>query len=609
MSPSPAGAHSPFAMPPLPLPLLVAPATDEAFRSYLVRLAAHYEVSLTLMAERVGLLAGSSNRLPGHGATLSGGQLAALVATIRLDHGAIEAMLLSRYNGVAIDLEGVAPGDAAALVFRAQEQWVYLAGSHFCPLCIKEEGAWKLRWKLPWSYACAKHQLLLVGLCPGCGKRAECGRSDRSLTPTFMSRVPQPGRCGNPQPAGIAKKGRAAVPCGYELSTSPQIDLSDAPHLLKIQEQIDSVLLSFPEQGLSERLVTRTFLEEMRSIVALILFCAYASDLGDLPEPVQCAFAVHVDERDRLQRERTSLKDARTGARQRVFFATPEDPALMAAAVPMAYSIVRATSDANAQGWINVLAERLANRRTNRWAVLEQFHFSRRLKDYFRIAYSSRAKFDQGIGGRSLRGQDHNKPTYVFESRHVPQLLPKLDFDSRFAKLLPGIQENHARRFCSMALVRLCGQYTWIEAAAELEIPVNSGDAMANRAVGVLRAAGAYESFAKELHRVAARLSAQPARTDYERRRDILCHFTDIPQESWEDICDKAGVGVGKSGGRSRYAGAWLWAELTGGDWRLAPSLADGRQSSRRAVFQRFYADWLPKLKVPLLAYGECLVR
>jgi hypothetical protein len=60
--------------------------------------------------------------------------------------------------------------DAAVLDRYHSLRWPVLDGSRYCPACLDETGGrWKLRWRLPWVFACLQHQLLLADRCPVCG--------------------------------------------------------------------------------------------------------------------------------------------------------------------------------------------------------------------------------------------------------------------------------------------------------------------------------------------------------------------------------------------------------------------------------------------------------
>jgi hypothetical protein len=64
-----------------------------------------------------------------------------------------------------------------------------------------------------------------------------------------------------------------------------------------------------------------------------------------------------------------------------------------------------------------------------------------------------------------------------------------------------------------------------------------------------------------------------------------------------------------KQGRRSKYAAIWLWAELTGGDWRLAPGMEGENIESTREVFRALGKTIMPKLDPHLRVYGGLLLE
>jgi len=147
-----------------------------------------------------------------------------------------------------------------------------------------------------------------------------------------------------------------------------------------------------------------------------------------------------------------------------------------------------------------------------------------------------------------------------------------------------------------MALVKLLG-YSWAETVKELDLP-QSMYRLPNRAVMLLNQQGFYDEFAVELHRWAAQISKQPKKIDFAEARRTLQNFEDIPLEDWKSVCKAAKLRMGNPGGRSRYAAAWLWAELTGGDWWFAPAL----RSKAHGKFQRDVYRAMEKTLFPHLA-------
>lgn len=63
------------------------------------------------------------------------------------------------------------------------------------------------------------------------------------------------------------------------------------------------------------------------------------------------------------------------------------------------------------------------------------------------------------------------------------------------------------------------------------------------------------------------------------------------------------------SGRRNRCASVWLWEELTGGDWRLAPGVENESSVSFRDARRVLEHTIIPKLAPYLRAYGETLLQ
>lgn len=59
--------------------------------------------------------------------------------------------------------------DSAVLESFDPLGWKPLHGSRFCPACLAQsDGRWQLAWRLPWTFACSTHRLLLPDRCPDC---------------------------------------------------------------------------------------------------------------------------------------------------------------------------------------------------------------------------------------------------------------------------------------------------------------------------------------------------------------------------------------------------------------------------------------------------------
>lgn len=592
---------------PRSLVTFLEPHSGESFSSYVDRLAAKHDVALAVILSRLGLVSPSSKRPPaGYGVVLDEEHLQLFSTVSRLPPDTVRTLLLSAYDGIALDMAGATSAEPDSLRKAAVAQWAYFSGSHYCPECLKESrGAWQLSWKLPWSYCCPRHQCLLNELCPYCNQRAAGGRRDGWTSPVFHARVPRPGYCGNPLPQGQATRGKGGTPCGGFLSDAPATDVAGFVRLMAAQERAHQMLR--PDDAPNCKVAAASFFNEMRSLSALLLYSADVDDFGLLPEPSRVAVQRHVDARNQARSERKAMGDGRNGPRPRSYQGTPEDPALMSAVVPLALTIADSVDDNELRRHLQPLADRLQERSSKyRWAALEYFQFSDRLRTAFTQCSERRSSFNRRVGHRSSKVTLAAQP-YAFQPCNVPQLIPLDLFEQSFTLLFPNLLKNHARAFCSMALVKLLG-YTWAEAVRELDLP-QSMYRFPNRAVMLLNQQGFYDRFAVELHRWAAQLSEQSKKIDYAAARRILENFQDIPLEDWKTVCTAGKLRIGNPGGRSRYAAAWLWAELTGGDWRLAPSLqSKAHGANQREVYRAMEKALLPQLAPYLRQFGQCLL-
>jgi hypothetical protein len=156
----------------------------------------------------------------------------------------------------------------------------------------------------------------------------------------------------------------------------------------------------------------------------------------------------------------------------------------MSAVASLATTILAAT-DAPAVGNLLLpITERFITRTRRRWIAAKYFGFSSRLLPSVEENIALRSTFDHSVGHKAVASRE---TPFSFEPRHVPQLLWKDYFQKEFEIFFPSVYEFSARRFCATALVKLCGNFTWSQAAAELRLPTESSVKMANRCMTILK--------------------------------------------------------------------------------------------------------------------------
>lgn len=588
-----------------PLTRRLTPEPDESFSSYVQRCAAQANVSLLVMLSYLGIIADERfERMSGYGFSLSQHQMEQFCCATGLTPERVESMLVRSYCGVVFRGPATATPDCVPDISElARQEWVYFSGSHICPECIAEsDGAWKLQWKMPWSFACTKHRCYLVSTCPGCNQRLGRGRADHSLSPVFVHQIPLIGRCNNPKAPGQTIAGKGAQPCGHLLSDIP-ITPANAD-TLQTQLRINAML----QEGLSSqddaRKRTLSYFQDLRSLVALFLSCAEAEDFPNLSKQERERLDSFTTHRDAVDEERRNALHPRNGPRTRVYTGPPTDPILLAGVIKYAVAVLDAASMVERVELLAPLAFRSKLRaKKSCWAVVENFNLNGLVKEAFHDALAHYSTFDRLIGARSGLERD---TTYTYNAAHVPQLLWRDEYQRHFASMFDRVNDNNARRYCSMALVKLSGQYTWAQAAELLGLPVEQSVGMANRVACLMKQDGTKKKFGAALHKTARQLSSSSNKIDYGLRRQQFKRLIDIPRATWEALCHTAGVGPGHIGSRSRYATAWLWAQLTDGDWTLAPGMHLGEvQENERERYRQLAKTIFPQLDEVLMEYAR----
>ena len=197
------------------LPLALAPIKDESWPSYLTRRAAQHGTTLAEVGTHLGLR-DSRGRWPGHfGVQLNLADVERVAPMLGLLPTEVARMQLDSYDQLAFDLTGLAH-DAPIAGTRAavHNAWVWMAGSTFCPECLREDGgAWRLSWRIPWITSCLRHGVNLRGTCAKCRAVPGLGNSLHGSAPTRVAAAPDGRNCPRPEPGGQV--------CGADLSGQP----------------------------------------------------------------------------------------------------------------------------------------------------------------------------------------------------------------------------------------------------------------------------------------------------------------------------------------------------------------------------------------------------
>lgn len=144
------------------IPIVFDPLPGEALDSWIEAYARRLRCSSTEFLHHLGV----SASLPRMLVALTAQEKARLSEATGICDAVLREMTLERFDGLAVTIR---PGSRGLAL---PPNWRRMAGSRFCPPCLRETGGrWSLSWRLPWSFACLRHQALLVEICPSCQVR------------------------------------------------------------------------------------------------------------------------------------------------------------------------------------------------------------------------------------------------------------------------------------------------------------------------------------------------------------------------------------------------------------------------------------------------------
>lgn len=571
------------------LPLRIEYIDDETLRSYVNRLATELQTTVGATLRATGLLVEDTQaERSGFGVDLTPDRLQRLCFTTGLSEAQARGLLFRRLDRTALDLSTCQPDDPATFRGFGHEVNVFANGSHACPRCLERDGAWRMRWRLPWSFCCPRHGCLLLTHCPGCSQRLHLHHK-QSMLPPFRRIVPRRGVCDNPPPRGRSRHG-SFEPCLHDLTPLRTADVSC---LIEVQRRLHQVVNGAVVTVGGTFVESLQFLRDVRCLLELVMSGTDPDELLGIPQPALDALTEYQARWDHAREASLPGRYARVAGRL-------EDPALMAALLPIVLDIVDEPSpEALADRLVPLLDRGYQRRRhTANWAL-----WRRKNSEALQVALddahtrSSYASFRSRIGLAGPGGRVRPQLTDL-ETRHVPQAFWVAPYCEQLSRMLPGVSADTGRMLCSALLVRLIEPGTsWPHAAAQLGLGTRHCNQTADNVLWALSRQGKIEEFSDGL-RAIARDQARKDPIDYRQRRAVLADWRGLTKEMWTDVCAFTG---GRNYVRSAvYASVWIWTELTGGYYKHCPLLTDvptslrslhGHDKSRRTIWATYCAS------------------
>jgi hypothetical protein len=550
------------------LPLRLAPIDGESLPGYVVRYAHAHHLQPADVLNALGLHDGTGiiTKSGPYGVWLQAAQLHGVSRATGIPADRVQAMLLAVFAGHAFprsSLSGPRP-----LTRETQSNEVRTWCSRFCPHCLSEHGTWMLRWQLAWSFACARHKVLLASCCPRCGSVPRIGKRAR-----WAGSYPDPnGHDGSSDPClCAARPGRELCAAPLASITPTSID----PPATIAQARIDALLAGgYPPLLAGEQLDAPVYLQNLRALGQIL-------------------------------RSHAQPTTAPASAGVRLL----NDPAVAARFLTAALELADLPDDRALADALRELADRRYRESGQTRASYIPAGISGALQRAVRQASSEamfarvsrRMGFDPGV----YRRPDDLDPS--LQACHVPQLFWAEDYEQHLEPLFDcdDFSPRHGRRFSSIMLARLLAPLSWRAAVRYLDLPDRRIETY-NTTLSTLRQSGRFDELHGTLKRLANKHAEHPL-IDYKQRRTSLADWTGIDQRTWQLLQPhrRPQPHRGDAPTRRAHASIWLWCKLTSGHEYAAPIPFPDRGFHDHTLFvERF----IERLHARLLLLGKLLL-
>ncbi|MFC6088100.1 TniQ family protein [Saccharothrix lopnurensis] len=550
--------------------VVILPRAGESFASWMDRFAAEHQIPPGTAATLLGLeIRGyhtSDVRPVFYGLALSQTTRRRLAAATGLEAEVLDDMQLARYDGTALDLTGLDLNSEASLRRLLKREWFLPHGSRACPRCLAEAPVWPTWWRLGIAAVCPVHRVLLLDTCPSCGIPLRRGYAGH---PRGLSRavVAAPDVCGN-----HVGPGRCAQPMG----TMPAVPVEE--HLVAAQQAALRAADGWPVPIAGEPVEPTQWFQAVKYLAGMIRF---TGAVVRLPRRAEASTRAWMRTFACEYQQRREAGKVVPGSLRAIPAGAEHAAGLLAAAHHVLAAPDRRTC---AQG-IAPLVEAMTatRRRTGGHNPLRHVRAPEPLATILDRLAPPSSRVAGTVPVLADRGE--------VELRHVPQQLDRTDYRELIARHLPGTAEPSGRRLAALAMARLVGATSWVDAGRQLDMSQRKA---ARASDAVLRRISDVPAFWNAITQAARRLRRRPL-VDFAARRTALANLVEVPAEVLATGCRPLGFPVTPQ--RRRHAAAWVWAEFTCADVRDAPAYAaewpSATPESIREGARRF-DTWLP---------------
>jgi hypothetical protein len=211
------------------LPIAVPPLPGEALESWIAAYARRLHTTGSDLIRHVGL---GGTRISQMALRLDEHETAALEQAAGVSRQTLAAMTLEPYDGLVAAIRA----DRRELLVRPPAGRFGAPRARYCPACLaRDDGRGPVTWRLPWSFACPVHRVLLADFCPACHRPPRMWNT-RRLGPRAG------GTCTRDHPAG----GPGRWSCGADLTRGPAVPLPAAGLVLAAHRHLAALMAGRP---------------------------------------------------------------------------------------------------------------------------------------------------------------------------------------------------------------------------------------------------------------------------------------------------------------------------------------------------------------------------
>ena len=463
-----------------------------------------------------------------------------------------QATLLRFDDGLPLHLGQLDPRQRHTFRQVVTQGWFPQFGSQTCPMCLREDGVWKLEWRLPLVATCPQHGVFLTTHCVECGRRF---RTHRHAPLRPVAGPDQP--CGNP--LGLRN------PCLHSvLRNVPQPAPSAVLHTATV---LLDALAGETVSMLGKPADPRLFLAEIRHLATLLL---HLLSQPEGPALRDWAKDVHTEAVGRT----TDLRGPRWG------ISPPQSAVVRGRVLAEARDVLRqpCIQDAAARlaPWLSLIAE--AENGPSAWLVNRTTR-SPTMEQLINTAVSQHHHIGRRLN--KVRGNELLRPSAI------PQLTDLDIYSELFDELLGGYEWT-GRLYVSLCIVRAVADVAnWSDAATAIGLDPGIGTRNARASSARLRVSP--QTFAEA---VESAIHLIPRGRNFRMREDRVRALTLNP-DRWFDPW-RTTMSPARRRTSLPYAITWMWCEVAQGLLDTSPAWPS-TPSHRAKASYRVFRDSLPR--------------